>query len=258
MGSRGSGGAVADPILTIAHLNKSYGALRVTDDVSLALAPHTIHAVIGPNGAGKTTLIGQIFGTIRPDSGRIALDGHDLAHLPPHRRARLGLARSFQITAVIQEASLLENAALAVLGRHASPFSFLRPLLGRRRLTEAARAHLARVGLADRAQTQAGALSHGEKRQLELALALAAEPKVMLLDEPLAGAGPDDAERLIALLSTLRGTCAILLVEHDMDAVFQLADTISVLSQGRVIASATPEAIRADPAVRTAYLGEDF
>ncbi len=245
-------------LLRITDLRKHYGALRVTDGVTLKLAPGSIHAVIGPNGAGKTTLIHQISGTVRPDAGSIHLADHDITTLPPHRRARLGLARSFQITSVLPEFSVLENVALAVLGARGSAFGFLRPLAAEKRLNDAASTVLARVGLAARPASLAGALSHGEKRQLELALALAAEPKVMLLDEPLAGAGPEEAERLIALLATLRGHCGILLVEHDMDAVFQLADEISVLSQGRVIANGTPAEIRADPAVRAAYLGEDF
>jgi branched-chain amino acid transport system ATP-binding protein len=178
--------------------------------------------------------------------------------MAPHRRARLGLARSFQITSVLPEFSVLENVALAVLGGHGSAFRMVRPMRGEARLNDPAMAVLRRVGLADSCDALAGALSHGEKRQLELALALAAEPKVMLLDEPLAGSGPEEAERLIDLLGTLRQSCAIILVEHDMDAVFKLADEISVLSQGRVIACGTPVEIRADPAVRAAYLGEDF
>jgi branched-chain amino acid transport system ATP-binding protein len=249
---------VADPLLRVTGLRKRYGALQVTDGVSLALAPGSIHAVIGPNGAGKTTLIHQIFGTVRPDQGRIMLGTHDITRMAPHRRARLGLARSFQITSVLAEFSILENVALAVLGGHGSPLRFVRPMRRETKLTDPAMAVLARVGLADRAADLAGALSHGEKRQLELALALAAEPRVMLLDEPLAGAGPEEAERLIALLAGLRADCGIILVEHDMDAVFQLADEISVLSQGRVIANGTPAEIRSDAAVRSAYLGEDF
>ncbi len=244
-------------MLEVRDLRKAFGALVVTDGVSLTLRPGTIHAVIGPNGAGKTTLIHQIFGTLRPDAGSILLGGTDVTGLAPHRRARLGLARSFQITSVLPEFSVLENVMLAVLGGHGSVFRFIRPLAQEQRLRDPAMAVLARVGLGDRPAALAGALSHGEKRQLELALALAAEPRVMLLDEPLAGAGPEEAARLVALLDTLRRDCAIILVEHDMDAVFQLADDISVLAQGRVIAHGTPAAIRADPAVRAAYLGED-
>jgi branched-chain amino acid transport system ATP-binding protein len=249
---------VAEKLLRVSGLRKRYGALQVTDGVSLALAPGSIHAVIGPNGAGKTTLIHQIFGTVRPDSGQVVLGGHDITGMAPHRRARLGLARSFQITSVLAEFSVLENVALAVLGGHGSALRMLRPMSGQAKLNDPGMAVLHRVGLASRSAALAGALSHGEKRQLELALALAAEPKVMLLDEPLAGAGPEEAARLIALLHSLRADCGIILVEHDMDAVFQLADEISVLSQGRVIANGAPAAIRADAAVRAAYLGEDF
>jgi branched-chain amino acid transport system ATP-binding protein len=249
---------VAEALLEIQDLRKSYGALQVTNGVNLSVAAGTIHAVIGPNGAGKTTLIGQIFGAIRPDSGHIRLAGRDITALAPHRRARLGLARSFQITSVLPEFSVLENVALAVQGSHGSAFRFVRATHNEARLNEPAMAGLARVGLSARAHDLARALSHGEKRQLELAMALVADPRVMLLDEPLAGAGPEEAARLIALLDGLRGLCAILLVEHDMDAVFQLADTISVLAQGSVIATGTPAEIRADPAVRAAYLGEDF
>jgi branched-chain amino acid transport system ATP-binding protein len=252
------GAGVADPILQVTGLRKRYGALQVTDGVDLAVAPGRIHAVIGPNGAGKTTLIQQIFGAVRPDAGQISLAGHDITRLAPHRRVRLGLTRSFQITSVLPEFSVLENVALAVQGTHGSTFRFVRAVRNDTRLNTRAEAALAQVGLAARTNDVAGSLSHGEKRQLELAMALAAEPKVMLLDEPLAGAGPEEAARLIDLLRMLRGQCAILLVEHDMDAVFQLADVISVLAQGRVIASGPPDAIRADPAVRSAYLGEDF
>ena len=247
---------MAEALLELHHLHKSFGALRVTDDVCLALAPGSIHAVIGPNGAGKTTLIQQIHGALRPDSGRISLAGHDITALAPHRRARRGLGRSFQIISVLAEFSLLENICLAVRGARPGRLGLFRPLGGDHALAETAMAVLDRVGLADRAAALAGRLSHGEQRRLELALVLAGRPLVMLLDEPLAGAGPEEADRLVGLLAALRADCAILLVEHDMDAVFRLADQISVLAQGRVIASGTPDAIRADPAVRAAYLGE--
>lgn len=249
---------MADPVLDIQDLRKSFGALPVTDGVSLHVRPATIHAIIGPNGAGKTTLIHQIFGTLRPDSGTIRLEGADVTRLPPHRRAQRGLARSFQITSVLPEFTALENVALSVQAHAGSSFRFLRPAASERALNTQAAAMLDRVGLLPRAAVRAGILSHGEKRQLELAMALAARPRVMLLDEPLAGAGPEETARLIALLSSLRADCAIVLVEHDMDAVFQLADEITVLALGRVIATGTPSDIRADQAVRAAYLGEDF
>jgi branched-chain amino acid transport system ATP-binding protein len=245
------------PILELEHLRKSFGGLVVTDDVSLAVTPGVLHAVIGPNGAGKTTLINQISGLLPADSGVIRFAGQDVTHLTMARRARLGLARSFQITAIIPGFTTLENVALAVQARSGSSFRFFRPAAGEQGLNRPAMAALDRVGLAGRAQVPAGVLSHGEKRQLELAIALASEPKLLLLDEPLAGAGPEETERLVALLSALKGEYAVLLVEHDMQAVFRLADRITVLVYGKVIASGPPEAIRADAAVRAAYLGED-
>jgi branched-chain amino acid transport system ATP-binding protein len=245
------------PILQVEHLQKRFGGLVVTDDVSLSVTTGVLHAVIGPNGAGKTTLINQLAGALRPDSGTIRFAGHDITHASTARRARLGLARSFQITAIIPAFTALENAALAVQARSGSSFRFLRPAALERALNDAALAALDRVGLADRARVPAGALSHGEKRQLELAIALAMDPRLLLLDEPLAGAGPEETERLVALLTALKPDFAILLIEHDMQAVFRLADEISVLVYGKVIAHGPPEAIRADPAVRAAYLGDD-
>ncbi|MBK1659415.1 ABC transporter ATP-binding protein [Paracraurococcus ruber] len=248
---------MAEPILRLDGLRKRFGGLAVTDDVTLLVAPRGLHAVIGPNGAGKTTLIHQVSGTLRPDAGRIWFEGRDVTALPMHRRARLGLARSFQITSVLPGFSVLENVALAVQARQGSSFRFMRPAASEARLNAAALAALERMGLAARAAVPAGALSHGEKRQLELAIALALEPRLLLLDEPLAGTGPEEAERLIGILSTLKRDHAILLVEHDMQAVFALADVISVLVYGKVIATGAPDAIRADPQVRAAYLGED-
>jgi branched-chain amino acid transport system ATP-binding protein len=248
---------VAEPILEVTGLRKRFGGLAVTDDVSFSVAPGGIHAVIGPNGAGKTTLIHQLSGTLRPDAGVIRFAGREVTALPLHRRARLGLARSFQITSVIPGFSVLENAALAVQARSGSSFRFFRRAAAEARLNEQAMAALDQVGLAGRAAAPAGALSHGEKRQLELAIALAMAPRLLLLDEPLAGAGPEETERLIDILLGLKRRYAILLVEHDMQAVFALADRISVLVYGRVIATDAPAAIRADPAVRAAYLGED-
>ena len=244
---------VADPILIVTDLQKRFSALRVTANVNLAVRPNTIHALIGPNGAGKTTLMHQIAGTLRPDAGIILLDGADITRLPPHRRAQSGLARSFQVSAILPQFSCLENVALAVQA-HAPRFTFS-PAATDERLNTPARAALARVGLPDSAGTQASRLSHGEKRKLELAIALAARPRLLLLDEPLAGAGPEETQTLVDLLASLRAECAILLVEHDMTAVFALADDITVLAAGAVIAHGPPETIRADPEVRTAYLG---
>jgi branched-chain amino acid transport system ATP-binding protein len=248
---------VAEPVLRLKGLRKRFGGLAVTDGVSLEVAPGEIHAVIGPNGAGKTTLIHQVSGTLRPDAGRVVFAGQDVTALALARRARLGLARSFQITSVLPGFTALENAALAVQARSGSSFRFLRAASTEPALNREARAALEQVGLADRAQVPAAALSHGERRQLELAIALAMQPRLLLLDEPLAGAGPEETDRLVALLRGLKRRYAILLVEHDMQAVFALADRISVLVYGRIIATGTPDAIRANAEVRAAYLGED-
>ena len=248
---------MAEPILRLDGLRKRFGGLAVTDGVSLEVLPGEIHAVIGPNGAGKTTLIHQVSGTLRPDAGRVVFAGQDVTALALARRARLGLARSFQITSVLPGFTALENAALAVQARSGSSFRFLRAASTEPALNREARAALEQVGLADRAQVPAAALSHGERRQLELAIALAMQPRLLLLDEPLAGAGLEETERLVALLRGLKGHYAVLLVEHDMQAVFALADRISVLVYGRLVATGTPAVIRADPEVRAAYLGED-
>ena len=248
---------MAEPVLRLKGLRKRFGGLAVTDGVSLEVAPGEIHAVIGPNGAGKTTLIHQVSGTLRPDAGRVVFAGQDVTALALARRARLGLARSFQITSVLPGFTALENAALAVQARSGSSFRFLRAASTEPALNREARVALEQVGLADRAQVPAAALSHGERRQLELAIALAMQPRLLLLDEPLAGAGMEETERLVALLRGLKGHYAVLLVEHDMQAVFALADRISVLVYGRLVATGTPAVIRADPAVRAAYLGED-
>jgi branched-chain amino acid transport system ATP-binding protein len=248
---------VAEPILRLNGLRKRFGGLAVTDGVSLDVLPGEIHAVIGPNGAGKTTLIHQVSGTLRPDAGQIVFAGRDVTALPLARRARLGLARSFQITSVLPGFTALENAALAVQARSGSSFRFLRPAASEAALNRAAMDALEQTGLADRAAVPAAALSHGERRQLELAIALAMQPRLLLLDEPLAGAGPEETDRLVALLRGLKRRYAILLVEHDMQAVFALADRISVLVYGRVIATGTPDEIRGNAEVRAAYLGED-
>ena len=248
--------ALPVPKLSLRGLCKRYGAVVVTDNVSLDLQPGSIHAVIGPNGAGKTSLLNQIFGSTAPDAGSVLLDGRDITNLPIHRRARLGLIRSFQIVAILPEFSVLENAALAAQARAGSSFRFFRPAHRERALNEAARSALARVGLSGREADIAGGLSHGEKRQLELAIALAAQPGLLLLDEPLAGAGVEEAARLIEILRGLAGACTILMVEHDMEAVFALADTVTVLAEGRILASGTPAEIRQDATVRAVYLGE--
>ena len=248
---------MAEPLLALRGLQKRFGGLAVTNDVSLDVLPGEIHAVIGPNGAGKTTLINEISGVLPLDAGRILFGGRDVTRLSMPRRARLGLARSFQITSVIADFTALENTALAVQAGAGTSFRFFRPASSEARLNAPAREALAAVGLEARADVPAGAMSHGEKRQLELAIALATRPRLLLLDEPLAGAGPEETERLIGILRGLKSRYTIVLVEHDMQAVFAMADRISVLVYGRVIATGAPDAIRANEEVRRAYLGED-
>ena len=247
---------MAEALLSVEGLHKRFGGLAATDDLSLDVRRGELHAVIGPNGAGKTTLIAQLAGELRPDSGRIRFAGHDVTHLPPHRLSALGLARSFQITSVFMDMSALDNAALAVQAHAGHSFRFWRAAARDEALRGPARAALARAGLAGREDVRASSLSHGERRQLELAMALATGPVMLLLDEPMAGMGPEESARMVETLAELKRTHTVLLVEHDMDAVFRLADRITVLVYGRAIATGAPEAIRADPAVRQAYLGE--
>jgi branched-chain amino acid transport system ATP-binding protein len=243
-------------LLRLENLTKSFGALKVTDDISLDILAGETHAIIGPNGAGKTSLIHQISGALAPDAGRIAFDGGDITRLPMPTRAHLGLARTFQITHVLPRFTALENVALAVQARSGSSFNFWQPVTSEDALNAPAAEALRTVGLAARAQTPAGSLSHGEKRRLELAIALAQAPKLLLLDEPMAGAGAEQTRSLVTTLKALKRRYTIVLVEHDMQAVFALADRISVLVQGQIIATGEPKAVRADPAVRAAYLGE--
>ncbi|MFD1694783.1 ABC transporter ATP-binding protein [Roseibium aestuarii] len=245
-------------VLELIGLNKAYGALQVTRDVSLEVRAGEVHALIGPNGAGKTTLIGQISGALRPESGRVRFEGRDVSALTLAERARAGLGRTFQITQILPEFTALENVALAVQAHQGHSFRFFRAAARDTRLNDAAMAVLAEVGLAERARVLAGALSHGERRSLELALALALQPKLLLLDEPMAGTGPAETEHLVALLKQVKQRCPLLLVEHDMAAVFELADRISVLVYGEIIATGTPEEIRANADVRAAYLGEEI
>jgi branched-chain amino acid transport system ATP-binding protein len=247
---------MAEPILEIRDLRKSFGALKATDGVSLDLRSDEIHALIGPNGAGKSTLIHQISGSLAPDSGTVRFLGQDMAGLDMAARARLGLARSFQTSSLAHEFSALRNVMLAVQAKQGSSLRFFRPVMRDRSLTEPAMAMLERVGLSSRAHVPAAELSHGERRQLEIAIALALGPRAFLLDEPMAGMGPEGSKSLTRFLDGLRREAPILLVEHDMDAVFALADRISVLVYGRIIASGTVEDIRNDPEVRRAYLGD--
>lgn len=247
---------MAEAVLSIRDLRKTFGALKATDGVSLDLRPGEIHALIGPNGAGKSTLIHQIAGSIRHDGGSIHFFGQDVGALGMAERARRGLGRSFQISSLAPEFSALRNVMLAVQSRQGSSFRFLKPVMSDKSLIEPAMAALERTGLADRARVPAAELSHGERRQLEIAIALALGPKAFLLDEPMAGMGPEGSRSLTAFLDGLRHEAPILLVEHDMDAVFALADRISVLVYGRIIASGTVDEIRSHPEVRRAYLGE--
>jgi branched-chain amino acid transport system ATP-binding protein len=244
-------------LLFVENLCKAYGALQVTQDVSLEVDQGQIHAIIGPNGAGKTTLISQLSGQLRPDSGRVIYDGQDITRLDMAGRVRLGLARSFQLTTLLPSFTALENVALAVQARAGSSFRFLRPVATERSLNDRAMACLSDVGLADRASRLAGLLSHGEKRQLELAIALATKPRLLLLDEPLAGTGHEEAAQLVDLFGRLKDRVTMMLIEHDMNAVFALADRVSVLVYGQIVASGSPDEVRADPRVRAAYLGEE-
>jgi branched-chain amino acid transport system ATP-binding protein len=244
-------------MLEVKGLTKSFGALRACDGIDFDVAEGETHAVIGPNGAGKTTFISQLAGNLRPDAGTVRFAGADITTLPAPKRARLGLARSFQITSIYPEFSALDNVALAVQARSGHSFRFWRKARGDPSLAEPAQRVLEEVGLENRMHILAANLAHGEQRQLEVAMALATEPRLLLLDEPMAGMGIEESQRMIALLSKLKQRKTIILVEHDMDAVFRLADRISVLVYGRVIATGAPEAIRANREVRTAYLGED-
>ncbi|MGE0499336.1 MAG: ABC transporter ATP-binding protein [Rhizobiaceae bacterium] len=248
---------MAEPVLAVEGLRKSFGALKVTDGVDLDLRPGEIHALIGPNGAGKTTLIQQITGALTPDSGTIRFLGADVGRSGVASRARMGLGRSFQISSVAGEFSARRNVMLAVQAQHGSSFRLVRPASSDPTLVGPADAILERTGLAARAAVPAAALSHGERRRLEIAMALALRPKAFLLDEPMAGMGPEGSKELTVFLDRLRTEAPILLIEHDMDAVFALADRVSVLVYGRIIATGTVAEIRSDLEVRRAYLGED-
>jgi branched-chain amino acid transport system ATP-binding protein len=244
-------------MLKVNALVKRYGGLLATDAVSLDLAPGELHAIIGPNGAGKTTLIGQLGGEVAPDSGTIEFDGHDITAFAPATRALRGLARSYQITSVFPEFNVLENVCLAMQAHCGHSFGFWTPMLSEMELVHPALQAIDQAGLSHRAETPVSELAHGERRQLELAMVLVAKPKLLLLDEPMAGMSHQESGKVVQLLQGLKGQYTMLLVEHDMDAVFALADRISVLVYGRIIASGTPQAIRANDEVRTAYLGDE-
>src|SRR5690625_606168 len=248
---------MSDPLLDIRSLVKRFGGLTATDELSLQVRPREIHAIIGPNGAGKTTLIAQLSGELQPDSGRIVFAGHDITRLPVWRRPHRGLMRSFQITSLFRDMTALQNTALAVQAQAGHSFRFWRPADQEARLLQPARAALRQVGLEARADVPAAALAHGEQRQLEIAMALAAKPRLLLLDEPMAGMGPEESARIVRLLLALKGRLTICLIEHDMDAVFAVADRITVLVYGRAIATGSPAFIRRNEEVRRAYLGDD-
>jgi branched-chain amino acid transport system ATP-binding protein len=247
----------ADVVLAVRGLRKSFGALVATDDLDLDVARGECHALIGPNGAGKTTLLAQLAGELAPDRGSILFGERDVTRLGPDARARLGIARSFQITTLIDDFTAEDNVALAVQARHATAMRFWRNAFADGTLRDPARTALARVGLAERAGVRASDLAHGEQRLLELAIALAQEPAVLLLDEPMAGLGHDESRAMIELLRAITGTVTMLLVEHDMDAVAQLADRVTVLVAGRTIATGSYDVVRNDARVRDAYLGEN-
>ena len=243
-------------MLDIQGLKKSFGGVVATDSVTLGVDAGELHAIIGPKGAGKTTLIAQWSGDLRPDAGHVVFNGRDITTVPTHRRSHFGLARSFQITSVFMGLSVIDNVALAVQAHDGHSFRFWQPATTQARLRKPALEVLEKVGLASRAGTIASALSHGERRQLEIAMALATDPTFLLLDEPMAGMGAEESAAMVSILRSLKGEKTILLVEHDMDAVFALADRISVLVYGRIIATGKPEDIRKNADVRSAYLGE--
>ena len=250
--------SAARPLLRVRGLTRRFGGVTAADGIDLDVFEHEAHAVIGPNGAGKTTFIAQVAGAALPDAGTVEFAGEPITRLPVHRRARLGLARSFQITSIFATLTVLENTVLAVQAAAGHAFRMWGDVLRDRGLRGAALEHLGRTGLRTRAGDPAGDLSHGEHRQLEIAMALATRPRLLLLDEPMAGMGPEESARMVSILRGLRRERTLLLVEHDMDAVFAVADRITVLVGGRVVASGRPEEVRTDPEVRRAYLGEDF
>ena len=247
---------MAEPLLRVEKLVRRFGGIIATDHVSLDVAAGELHAIIGPNGAGKTTLISQLTGHLSTHSGRVLLGGRDITDLPAYRRCALGLARSFQITSLLLDFTAADNVALAAQAHAGTSFRFFANARKEKGLRDAAHAALDRVGLAQRADVVVNRLSHGERRELELAVALASKPKLLLLDEPMAGLGATESQRMVKLLQELRKEVSIVLVEHDMPAVFALADRISVLVYGRVIASGDPAEIRQNEDVKRAYLGD--
>ena len=249
---------MAEALLEVRRLSRRFAAVDALKDVDFTVDAGEVHALIGPNGAGKTTFIHHVSGALQPDAGSVHFAGRDVTRLAMHQRVAAGMARSYQITNIFRGLSALDNVALAVQGRPdaGSSFRFWRPVAGERRLFDEAQACLEQVGLGAAGGRLAGSLAHGEQRALELAMALATKPQLLLLDEPMAGTGPEESARMVELIEHLARHVTILLVEHDMAAVFRLADRISVLVNGRLVATGTPEAVRADPAVRRAFLGD--
>ncbi|MDF2114172.1 ABC transporter ATP-binding protein [Roseiarcaceae bacterium H3SJ34-1] len=247
---------MADVLLSAQKVSKRFGGIVASDVIDLDVEAGTLHAIIGPNGAGKTTLVAQLSGELRLDSGEISFAGRDMTRLAMHERAQAGLVRSFQITSVVPQLTACENVALAVQAHDGHSFRCWKPARSDASLRDPALACLNEVGLAAKADRLVGSLAHGEKRALEIAMVLATRPKMLLLDEPMAGMGPEDSARLVALLAKLKQRFTILLIEHDMDAVFALADRITVLVYGRVMLTGSPGDVRTDPKVREAYLGE--
>ena len=247
---------MSPPLLMVRGLSKCFGAVQVADAVDLDIRAHEIHAVIGPNGAGKSSLIAQIAGELRPDAGTIRIDGQDLGTRTPVERAALGIGRSFQVSSLFEQLSVLENALLAAQAASGHSIRFGRPAWRRDAVRARAESALREVGLLERGDDLVASLAHGQKRRLEVAMVLAGGARLLLLDEPLAGQAADEVRTIVALLERLRERHAILLVEHDMDAVFALADRITVMVDGRVIRTGAPDAVRDDPAVREAYLGD--
>jgi branched-chain amino acid transport system ATP-binding protein len=244
-------------MLEVRRLTKRFGGVLAVDDVSLTIAPDEIHALIGPNGAGKTTLINLLSGTLRADSGQILFLGHDVGRLSPHDRVRSGLARSYQITSIFRRFTVLENLALAVQARSGSSLSFWRPVSAEKALFDEAAAIAREIGLHERQSSVAATLARGDQRALEVGLALATRARLLLLDEPMAGMGPEESKRMISLIDRIRAQVTVLLVEHDMEAVFRLANRISVLGNGRLLASGSPQEIKANREVIRAYLGDE-
>ena len=244
-------------MLSLRNVSQRFGGVVAVDGVSLEVAAGEVHALIGPNGAGKTTLIHQISGSLPADSGQIFFLENDMTRLRAHERVRAGIARSYQITSIFRRFSVLDNLALAVQARSGTSFSFWKPVDAEKPLFEEARVIADQIGLAQRAGSLAANLAHGEQRALEVGLALATRPKLLLLDEPMAGMGPEESKRMIGLIGRIRAQVTVLLVEHDMDAVFRLADRISVMVNGRLIATGSPENIRMNEEVRKAYLGDE-